>query len=170
MPEPSYYFLRLDTAIAEIESWVVSRLSGSAAAVANTLAAHVGGFDQPQGRGAGWAWRLDSDRRLVADAGDARAVLTWNADAPNGVVLTVDGVDSLDDSDRFPRLYGSVARAIQETEDFLAWRLLKVPAEVPAPIVRPPQPASDALAKALTQAAIDRPFPPQRSHRRHRPC
>ena len=136
-PEPSYYFMRLDNALAEVEEWL-RRLQrpGTSPALCPGSFTH-GASPELDGR-----WE-ETDTGLVAHVPGTEVRLTLTPVAtPSGPTFRLDatGVPHLDEADRFPRRYFCAPLAQQEAEEFLAWRLLQRPAEVPGPIERPDRP------------------------------
>lgn len=145
---PSYYFMDLERGRDEIERWLGRVLGGEQAPC--TLPQISGSFTREDGREAGWQWRQDG-KRLVAEAGQVRLLLRPDP-ASGSLVMTADGIESLDDSDRFPRRYLDGATAVAEAEDFLAWRLLQHPTQIPGPLAHAPIPVSQRLAEQLQEA------------------
>lgn len=164
---PSYYFMRLDTAQAEVEAWL-GRLVGQAhqgPTLADLPNEGRALFQQPQGQDLGWAWAPgDKAHTLNAHALDPASgepvVLTLTeTQGETGPLwtLTQQGVPNADDADRFPRVYLDLGHAQQEAEDFLAWRLLKVACEYPRRFeLGESRPLNDALAQALSVPAAPR--------------
>jgi hypothetical protein len=150
---PSYYYMDLARCRAEVEQWLMEVLGGVTAPGRDHLAA--GTFSNPHGRQAGWTWQQQG-QDLVAVAADARLRLDF-LPSDGSAVVTAEGIPSLDGSDRFPRRYLDADVAQAEVEDFLAWRLLEIPKQIPGPLRHDPIAVRPDLA-----ALVETPTPPQR--------
>lgn len=136
--EPSYYFMTLEHAREQVKRWVDHTRGISVPPPDNTPPDNQL-FSHPVGQENGWRW-IQQPHKLLAVADQARLELSWASSDPSSVVLTASGIDTLDESDRFPRHYQGLATAVAEVEAFLAWRLRQVPAEIPGPLSDPPRP------------------------------
>ncbi len=157
---PSYYFMRLETARQEVEAWL-GRLAGlpyKGHTLIDLPTPWEAPFEQEPGRSLGWEWKSGAGSRMVhAHVTDpntgAAVVLTITENAGlHGPVWTVtqEGLANVDASDRFPRVYMSLAHAQEETEAFLAWRLLEAACEHPHRLTSSEEAAvSPAIAQAL---------------------
>lgn len=159
--QPSYYFMHLDVALAEVESWL-----GRHGLAPPSPSTHTA----PEER----AFRLEGPDGVLSSAWSQVDGATWKAQvgtqaapvvatleeqpSPKGpvFVLSVSGIDTLDDSDAFPRTYLQADHAQKEAEAFLAWRLLRQPAAVPGPIQLPPRPLGGPVPTAPSPTPVRR--------------
>lgn len=146
---PSYYFMHLDNAIAEVESWLLA-LRGQPTAsepIDETVDERV--------RGTGWE-RVDDRLEAIVPGPDGlvNARITAGQDRAGTVFeLAIDGIASLDDSDRFPRHYRNLDVALTEANDFLAWRLTEIPADKPRSLHDYSRPVGQELGQVLGKPA-----------------
>ena len=131
---PSYYFMRLDRARHQVQSWLSRQYPDIQPPAC--LASPAPEFQHPEGQRNGWRWEV-SEHGWIAHAGPSQ-ILVSLPDEKGDVIVQALGIDSLDTSDRFPRRYMDLSTAIAEMEDFLAWRLSKVHAEHPGPLDHAP--------------------------------
>jgi len=174
---PSYYFMRQETARAEVEAWL-ARVSGQAyqgPTLADLPNQGRALFQEPHGQTQGWAWAPDEKGGLQVRASDPQSgkPVVLKLEEIQGVGgpawrVTAEGVPNLDDADRFPRIYLDLAHAKQEVEDFLAWRLLKVACEIPHRFENETRPLNHGLVQRLTTWE-NRPESPTPKAKRPRP-
>lgn len=124
-PEPSYYFMSLDTALLELEEYVWRSTTGNASpAPSRALPA----FDA-----AAWVFRSKENAyyhmRNTAQGSVIVTVTEEESALGNVWVAEVEGIDSLDSADMFPRVYYHKEAALSEMERFLRWRLEHTPFE-----------------------------------------
>lgn len=137
--EPSHYFMTLAIAREQVERFVATRLGLDLPAPDQTHPSNGQLFDHAVGRTQDWRW-VHQPNKLLAVAGQATLELSWDPKNPAAVVLIASGIDGLDSADCFPRNYIGLAAAVKEVESFLAWRLSKVPEEIPGPLNHQPLP------------------------------
>lgn len=122
---PSYYFMSVHTALAEVEEFMHRASTGHPAPTATR--------DLPSFDAKAWMVKKDNGSYHTMRASDRGAVMvsvTPHA-TPYGQVWVaeVKGVETLDHSDAFPRVYMFKESALSEMERFLKWRLDSVPFE-----------------------------------------
>lgn len=124
-PEPSYYFMSLQTALLEIEEYVFRAHNGMPTP---TAARSLPEYDP-----ATWVVKKsDGSYNHMRNTPQGGLVVTVSPmDSETGPVWVADieGIDSLDHSDAFPRVYMHKESALSEMERFLKWRLEKSPFE-----------------------------------------
>lgn len=156
LPTPSYYFMDRETARAELEEWL-ARMQGAVSATRSLDTQADTVFTQAQGKQNGWRWQADGQGALIAcarhDGAPTRLALrAISVQGGPAFVLTVEEGMSVDGADCFPRVYMDLDRAMQETEAFMAWRLLEHPAAIPGPIQEADQPVGQLLRDASPKA------------------
>jgi hypothetical protein len=145
--EPSLYFMELDTALREGELWLARAMGRPVVPME----------EESLPPGLRLDWKVDPHATaLSARTPDGVDVeLTHQGDGPMAVwTLTIDGIDSLDGADGFPRHYLRLEHAAMEAEGFLRWRLDHVPAEVSGPIDLPPRPMDARIEAHLAAAPV----------------
>lgn len=159
LPSPSYYFMRKERLREELEEWVLratgNKTQGPGVSSIGATAPMTAQAALPLGA----SWEKTSENTLetlieLADADPVRASVREIQSSTGPVfVFDVQGLE-VDGSDRFPRAYLNLTRAMEEAEEFFAWRLLKTPAQTPGPLQDPDRPVGAALNAALVN---DRP-------------
>lgn len=122
---PSYYFMSIDTALAEVEEFMHRASAGHPAPTATRA---LPAFDQK-----GWmAKKSDGSYHTMRASAQGPVMVNIAPHAtPYGQVWVADveGIETLDHSDAFPRVYMFKESALSEMERFLKWRLDNVPFE-----------------------------------------
>ena len=161
-PEPSHYFMRLDNGIAEIEAWLARNLGAKHQGKRLSDLADSQAFSHGEGQGLAWKWERQGNTlttSIESEEGTVQASLREKQTA-TGTVFVFDvekGIPTLDDSDRFPRTYLDLDRALDEIETFFAWRLLKVPTEIPYRLDK----TDKLMGKTLSQAVASQTAQPK---------
>lgn len=148
---PSYYYMRRETAIEEAELWLRQTLGYPSNIGSPDFKKFDGLFNQADGKSKEWSWTAHCNGLETYVDGNILSISHKDEPHPHFVLEAI-LEDGLDHSDKFPRKYLSLDHAIQEAEDFLAWRILKIPTEIPAPTAFPERNVSPALEEALTGA------------------
>lgn len=124
-PEPSYYFMSLQTALLELEEYLF-RVHNGAPAPTQTR-------DLPTFDASTWVFKKsDSSYNHMRNTPNGGVVVTISSsDSETGPIWIADieGIDTLDSADAFPRVYLHKESALSEMERFLKWRLEKTPFE-----------------------------------------
>jgi hypothetical protein len=153
-PTPSYYFMRMDNGVAEIEAWL-SRQMG-ATYQGRTLADMDDSAAFARNQPMSGTWEKQGNTlmtRLPSSEGNVQATLTEKQTLSGPVfVFDIQGISSIDDSDRFPRAYMDLDRALDEIESFFSWRLLQVPSEIPARLEDINKPMGETLLQSTLAA------------------
>ncbi len=124
-PEPSYYYMSLHTALLELEEYVFRVNNGFPSP---TRTRSTPDFDTN-------AWifkKSDGTYNHMRNTPQGGVIVTVTPEeSPTGQVWVaeIEGIESLDHSDAFPRVYLHKEAALSEMERFLKWRLEKVPFE-----------------------------------------
>lgn len=156
-PDVSYYFMRQETAQAELEEWLHRRMKGEAhrkgkienLSPEQLILQHEASSQLKSN------WVIKSEKTLeyhlqYRDQDIVARIKEKKSDTGRYWVLDVENLD-IDGSDCFPRNYLILDHAIQETEDFFVWRMLKQAIEIPEPIVGNRRPVTDFLANTLAK-------------------
>lgn len=147
-PQPALYFHREVTAQREAELWLARSLGRPIP---------EGDVSCPMGwneiESTLWQRVVEGPHgpvvcQLVRSGDETNPVWEWTI--PEGLDKHP---DQLDGSDAFPRHFLRAEHAVAEVEDFLMWRLDKVPAEIPGPLERPDEPVS-GVARAHIQNCV----------------
>lgn len=125
--EPSLYYLSWEAALTELEEFAVRTLTGSPSAITSRK---LPNFSENE-------WVVDkSDKsfnKMLNGKNGGIFVKVSPHTGPTGPIWIseISGIDELDASDGFPRIYLHKEIALAETERFLKWRLNKEPFEYP---------------------------------------
>lgn len=161
VPTPSYYFMRLDNGLAEIESWLARQLGGQYQGRTIHELNNTVNFSYVPGQHMELSWQKQDNSMQAFFPGKEGQIVARlvekNTDSGPVFIFDAQGIGTLDDSDRFPRAYMDLDRALDEIESFFAWRLLKIPTEIPHRFEEGTKPMG-----AVLSAVLDKTTPPVR--------
>jgi hypothetical protein len=151
-PQPSRYFHRVATAQREAELWLARSLGRPAAE--GDVSCPVG-WDEIEPTI--WQRVVEGPQgpvvcQLERSGDETNPVWGWTI--PEGLNKPP---DQLDGSDAFPRHFLRAEHAVAEVEDFLMWRLDKVPAETPGFQERPDEPVTGAVRDLIQAGQAPKP-------------
>lgn len=141
--EPSLYFQHIDTAIEEGELWA-ARLKGNP--ITWDCEESI-----PTDLKHSWDFEKGCFKTQISTSNGSVDVCIQALGNETDPLwkLTIEGIDTLDEADAFPRHYLRLDHATHEAEAFLEWRLNRIPSESPGFIERPSQPVASYVQKAL---------------------
>lgn len=118
-PEPSYYFMSLHTALLELEEYLFRVHNGFPAPTQTRV---LPSFDSNT-----WVFKKSdgsyNHMRNTSNGGVVVTVAPSESETGPVWVADIEGIESLDGADAFPRVYLHKESALSEMERFLKWRI-----------------------------------------------